>query len=342
MAKFEIKIIPEGTAAGKTIPLNIIYVDKKNIEASGLDQMQAIRAIATSVGGPCGINIFDMDAVTTTSDGIMVDGAIVCMAAADKGKIHPEFGVLHMAEIPYSEEIIKEEPHLLQWKKRYADKKLFRGPDPATKIIPIHNVVITGRASNNNSATEMMNIVTMEEIILPILGQVQCLAGKGDVLVGNVGEVISVGIGMTVAEKFGRIFPTRQFKAGQTAHGSGVYAKTLKKTIPCVTADKSVLAGYIINALEDGCVPAKEIGCSPAVLTIAKYLGTKIDFDSIASRAQEELDSVGITLEYIKEKTDHLTRDEIVARADELIPGVEDAQKCKASEIVETREISVE
>ena len=159
-----------------------------------------------------------------------------------------------MAEIEDSDELLAVEPHLIQWRKRFPGRRLFRGPDPKTKLIPVHNVVITGRASNNNSATEMMNIVTMEEIILPILGQLTCMKG-GPVLVGMVGEVISVGIGMTIAEQYGRVFPSRQFKPGETAHGSGAYAKTLKKNIPCVVCDKAVLAEQTIAALDCGCVP---------------------------------------------------------------------------------------
>jgi hypothetical protein len=227
-----------------------------------------------------------------------------------------------------------------QWKKSYSGRKLFRGPNPKDKIIPVHNVVITGRASNNNSATEMMNIITMEEIILPIIGQLQCIKG-GNILLGITGEVISVGIGMTVAEKFGRIFPTRQFKAGETAHKSGEYAKTLKRDIPCIVAEKSVLAAYIMKAIEDGCVPAREIGCSPAVLSVAKHMGAEIDFSRLTDPAQEELDAVGITRVFIQEKVPILSREEILSRADEIVPGVQNPKKYSAPEIVFEREIPV-
>lgn len=341
MAALRYKIIPEGIIDGKIIPLNIVFVLQKDINAAGICGDHAIREIAKNTAGAAGINIFDLDAVTTTSDGIMVDGAIVKMGAADNGKVNPDFGILSMAEIPYSDEIVQEEPHLIQWKKSYSGRKLFRGPDPATKIIPVHNVAISGRASNNNSATEMMNIVTMEEIILPFLGQMQCITG-GNVLVGITGEIISVGIGMTVAEKFGRVFPTRQFRAGQTAHNSGEYAKTLKKNIPCIVAEKRVLAAYIIKAIENGCVPAREIGCSPAVLCVAKHMGAEIDFSRIEDTAQAELDAVGITRNFIKEKTPILSKEEILQRADELIPGVESAKKFNAKEIVCEKEIFVE
>ncbi|MCL1992740.1 MAG: hypothetical protein FWG66_07320 [Spirochaetes bacterium] len=340
MAVLRYKIIPQGNIDGKTIPLNIVFVEKKDIEAAGLDSGQAIKEIARNTPGAAGINVFDTSAVTTTSDGIMVDGAIICMGASDKGKVNPDFGMLSMAEIPYSEEIVREEPHLLQWKKSYSGRKLFRGPDPAKKIIPVHNVAISGRASNNNSATEMMDIITMEEILLPFLGQMQCVTG-GNVLVGMTGETVSVGIGMTVAEKYGRVFPTRQFKAGQSAHNCGHYATTLKRDIPCIVAEKSVLAFYIVKAIESGCVPARELGCSPAVLCVAKHMGAEIDFSRIEDSAQAELDAVGITQAFLKEKVPPLNGKEIQERADEIIPGVDGAKKINAKEIALEREISV-
>ena len=340
MAKLCYKLIPEGVIENRLIPVNVAFVLQKDIKGAGLTDEQAIREIARSLAGPGAINIFDLDAVTTTSDGVMVDGAIVKMAASDNGRVNPDFGILAMAEMPYSDDIVRDEPHLIQWKKSYAGRRLFRGPDPSKKLIPVHNVVISGRASNNNSATEMMNILTMEELIFPYLGQLQCILG-GNVLVGLTGEVISVGIGMTIAEKFGRIFPSRQFKAGQTAHGSGEYAKTLKRDIPCIVAEKRVLADYIMKAIDDGCVPARELGCSPAVLCVAKHMGAEIDFSNITDAAQEELDAVGITRGLIAEKVPVLPRSEILSRADEIIPGVTDGRKISAKEIVLEREILI-
>jgi hypothetical protein len=340
MPKLHYKLVPEGLIGNKLSPVNVAFVLQKDIKDAGITDNEAILEVARNLDGPSAINIFDLDAVTTTSDGVMVDGAIVKMAASDNGKVNPDFGILAMAEIPYSDEIVQEEPHLIQWKKLYDGRKLFRGPDPSKKMIPVHNVVISGRASNNNSATEMMNILTMEELIFPYLGQLQCVLG-GNVLVGITGEVISVGIGMTIAEKFGRIFPSRQFKAGQTAHGSGEYAKTLKRDIPCITAEKRVLADYIMKAIEVGCVPARELGCSPAVLCVAKYMGAEIDFDRITDAAQEELDAIGITREFVTEKVAVLSREEILSRADDIIPGVVDGKKINAKEIVLDKEIFV-
>jgi len=260
MAVINVRVIKAGAGPRNEVPLNIAFVDKKDIIAANVSDEVVIHAIAKEINGPTGINIFDMDAVTTTSDGIMVEGAIVKMAAADMGKVHKEFGILEMEYMEVTDELIAEEPHMLQWKKSFEGRKLFRGPNPNKKLIPVHNAVMTGRAVNNNSATEMMNVITMEEILLPILGQLEIMK-DGKILIGSTGEVISVGIGMTVAEKYGRVFPTRQFKAGETAHGSGEFAKTLKKHIPIIAASKSVLAGYILKALKIGMIPGLHIGC---------------------------------------------------------------------------------
>lgn len=333
MAKLKYKVIPEGELKGKYIPLNIVFIDNRDVKACGITPREAFEAVAKKYDTPTGMNIFDPDVVTTTSDGVMVDGTTVYMAASDRGKINKDFGYLEMAEMPYTNEIVEEEPHLLQWEINFKGKKLFRGPDPKTKIIPVHNVCISGRASNNNSATEMMNIVTMEEILLPILGQQQVI-NNGEVLLGLTGGTVSVGIGMIVPEKFGRIFPTRQFPTGETAHGSGEYAQTLKAHIPCIVADKAVLAKYIVKALEAGCVPGRTLGGSPAVLSVAKYMGMEIDYDNITESAYEELASIGITKEWMQEKVEILSMEEIIAKADEIIPGVDNATKYKVRELV--------
>lgn len=334
----KIKYVSEGAIDGKIIPVNVVFADIKEIEKEKVTVEDAVAKIAAEFRGPTAINVFDMDAVTTTSDGIMVEGAIVLMAASDFGKINPEFGILPMAEIEYSEDIIAGEPHLKQWKELFSGRKLFRGPDPANKIIPVHNVVITGRASNNNSATEMMNLITMEEMLFPILGQLECMT-SGDVLVGYSGENISVGIGMTVAEKFGRVFPHPQFHAGETAHGSGEYAKTLKQNIPCIVCDKKVIAAKIIRALDCGCVAAREIGCSPAVLAVSRAMGKEIAIENISEAAQLELDSVGCTKEWMMDKQ-NMTAEEVIANADDIIPGVREVKKHKAAELLKEMEIA--
>lgn len=331
------RLLPGGYVDDKIMPVSVAFIDVKEVEKSGLTQDEAIRKVAKDIEGPAAINIFDMDAVTTTSDGIVVEGAIVRMGASDNGHVNDEFGILPMAEIDLTDERLAVEKHLIQWKKLFPEKKMFRGPNPKDKKIPVHNVVISGRASNNNSATEMMNIITMDEVLFPILGQLECMK-HGEVLVGMTGEVMSVGIGMTVAEQFGRVFPHPQFAAGQTAHGSGAYAKTLKQYIPCIVCDKKVIARLTIRAMECGCVPAREIGCSPVVLSIARAMGTEIDFDRITPKAQAELDSVGCTLEWMKQSS-HMTAEEVIEHADEILPGIERARKHHADELLLDKEI---
>lgn len=341
MKEFIVRFIKKGAGPREEVPLNIALVDKRDIENAGITKQEAVQAIAKEFNGAVGINIFDLDAVTTTSDGIMLEGAIVTMAAADNGKIHKEFGMLDMEEMEYSDQLIEEEPHLKQWEAYYKGRKLFRGPNPAKKLIPVHNVVMTGRAVNNNSATEMMDCITMEEILLPIFGQIQ-LMNDGPVLMGATGEFISVGIGMTVAEKYGRVFPTRQFRAGDTAHGSKEYAKTLKQHIPCIVAPKGVLAKHIIQALKIGMVPGRHIGCSPAVLAVAKAYGAEIDFNNITDKAIGELESVGITMEDLKASTESISEEEIIAKADEIIPGVDNPVLVNSEDLVTKVRITIE
>ena len=336
MAKLKYRMIPEGMLNGKLVPLNIVLIDLKDVKECGLEPKQAFELVASTIDEPTGLNIIDMDACTTTSDGIVVDGAIMRMAASDRGRINKDFGYLEMIPLNYTDEDLKREPHLKVWKEKYPGRTLSMGPDYTKKIIPVHNVVITGRASNNNSATEMMNIVTMEEILLPVLGQFEIMR-DGKVLLGMTGEVISVGIGMVVPEQYGRIVPKCQYRCGDTAHGSGEYAKTLKKHIPIICAAKPVLAKYIIQALECGMVPGRTIGGSPAVLTVAKYLHKEIDFDNITEKAYEELASVGFTKEWLHTELPQLTPEEIIARADELIPGCEDYTEYNAADLVQVK-----
>ena len=330
-------MFPEGKIEDKMIPDNVIFMNVKDIAAAGMTQDEAIHEVAKRHMEPTAINIFDMDACTTTSDGLCVEGAIVRMGASDRGRVNPDFGILPMYEFSFDEKMLETERHLIQWKKLFPERKLFRGPDPSKKIIPIHNVVISGRASNNNSATEMMNIVTMDEVLYPIIGQLESQR-DGELLVGWTGETMSVGIGMTVAEQYGRVFPHPQFKAGETAHNSGPYAKTLKQWIPCIVASKQTMAKYIIRALDCGCVPGRDIGCSPLNLAVARALGNEIAFDNIADSAWAELASVGITRAWAEESL-NLSPEEVIERADELLPGVEDAKKYKAHELIREYEL---
>lgn len=328
------RVIREGSGPNLCVPLSIALVDLCEVRRAGVAVRKAVCAIAAEIAGPVAINVFDQEALTTTSDGLMVSGAIVAMAAGDMGKVNAEFGFLEMKDVQFSEELVRLEPHLAQWRRLGTERSLYRGPDPAHKLIPVHNAVLTGRAVNNNSASEMMNVVTMQEILFPILGQLQVMA-DGPVLIGPTGEHISVGIGMTVAEECGRIFPTRQFRAGDTAHGSGEYAKTLKAHIPCIAAPKDVLARHIVRALSHGMVPGLQLGCSPAVLSVAQAVGVPIAWERVTQNALGELASVGITESRLREETPRLSSDEAIRRADEVIPGMDRAVRLEAHSLAE-------
>ena len=338
MSKLQFRRLLHGTGAKYGSPVDIVLVDRQEIARARFEAEQVLEAIARQVAGPVAINVIDMAAVTTTSDGIISEGAIVTMAAGDGGKVHGEFGVLHMEEMPVTAELIAEEPHLAPLPQLFPGRKLFRGPDPAKKLIPVHNVVMTGKAINNNSGTEMMNAVTMEEMLFPILGQIQVMLGQ-DILFGVTGSVISVGIGMTVAEKFGRVFPTRQFHAGETAHNCGEYAKTLKANIPCIVAPKEVLARRILRMLSQGLVPGRHLGCSPAVLAVAHAAGAEIALDEIDENAWRELASVGITRRSISQPSPRLSEEQVCAAADGIIPGVEEPRRVSSQAVFKLEEL---
>lgn len=340
MSKLKYKFIQEGKLNEIYVPISIVFVDYEDVKACNLSMYEACEKIAATIPGPAGINMFDMNATTTNSDGVMLDGSMTCMAASDYGKINKEFGYLEMVEVPYSEELIKEEPHLKQWMKNYPDRRLLMGPDPKKKNIPIHNAVLTGRAGNNNSATEMMHYITMEEILLPISGQIQIMK-DGNLEIGGTGHIISVGIGMVVGEEYGRIVPHRQFRCGETAHNSKEYAKFLKSHIPCIAADKSALAEYIIKALQADAVPGRDIGASPAVMSVARHMGIKIDIDHMTNTALEELASVGFTKEWMMDEVEKLTPEQIIDRAHEIIPGIDKPHRYNTADIVQIKYIEV-
>ncbi|MFP4380458.1 MAG: hypothetical protein ACLFUS_08145 [Candidatus Sumerlaeia bacterium] len=340
MKQINVRLIEQGDHYGYTVPINIALVDAQDIEDAEITRVGAVARIAEVIHGPVGINVFDLNAVTTTSDGVVIEGAIVKMAAGDMGKVHKEFGMLPMAEIEVNTRMISEEAHLSQIEQLYSGRRLFRGPNPANKHVPVHNAVMTGRAVNNNSATEMMNVVTMDEILLPILGQLQIMHDR-DVMLGPTGEHISVGIGMTVAEKYGRVFPHRQFQAGDTAHDSGQFAKHLKDHIPCILAPKKVLARYIVQALRTGMVPGEHLGCSPAVLACAKALNCPIAMDKITPRARVELESVGIDEAWFQSPSPKLRDSELIDKADEVIPGAENCKQIAASDIMQKIQVKV-
>lgn len=340
MAKLRYKVLPEGMLGDIHVPIDIVYIKRSDVDAAGLTPRQAFEAIAKTSDAPMGLNIFDTETVGTTSDGVMVEGTVTHMAAADRGRFNPEFGFLEAMEMPYSEELVKEEKHLFQWQKNFPGRKMFRGPDESKKVIPVHNACVTGRACNQNCSTEMANMITMEEIMLPVLGQ-QEIINDGKVMVGYTGGIVSVGVGLTVPELSGRMFPTRQFKIGESAHSCGKRTKTLKEDVPCLTCTKQTLAKNIIRCILSGGIPAENMAPAPSVLTIAKHLGTEINYDNIAPAAYEELDSIGFTKEWMEKDLERLTPEEIIERADELIPGMEGAVTYNVKDIVKYMEIDV-
>ncbi len=338
--KLTYKLLPEGEIKGSLVPVSIAFANYHEITACGISQKEACDAIASQIPGPGAIHVFDMDAVTTNSDGVMIPGSMTCMAACDYGKIDKEFGFTEMLPVPHDEQLIREEPHLRQWDINFPGRRLILGPDPDNKPLPVHNAVISGRCCTNNSATEVMNCVTMNEMLLFVTGQMELMKG-GDILWGRTGTTISVGIGMLVGEEYGRIVPHRQYIVGDTGHKSGIYAKFLKNQLPCLAAPKPVMARHIIRALKAGMIPGRHIGPSPAVLTVSKLLGYEIDVDNITPAAYFELNDVGIREEWVRGPLEPISEEELLARVEELLPGTEDSRIYPSDELVEYREVEI-
>ena len=337
------KVVLKGAANG-VVPINLAFIDKNDIDKAGITYKEACQLVANDFKDDnCTINIIDIDAVTVTSDGIMSDGAVVAFASADRGIINKDFGFMTVSEIPYSETLMAEEPHMKQWNTEfYRGKRLHRGPSTEDrKPLEAHNehMVMTGRITNNNTGSEMMNVVDMTEILALFFGQMEIMK-DGDLLLGLAGPMVSVGIGMVVRERRGRIFGWN-YGAGKTAHDSGQFAKTVKSDYPAIAADKKVVAEYTLRALDIGMIPGLHIGCSPVTLSIAKAYGKPIALDNIEEGAWAELDSIGYTREKLEEPSKTMTREEVIAHADEIIPGIDDGIKYKATDITETRYVEI-
>lgn len=338
MGKLNYKVVPAGAAEGR-VPINLLFVDKGDVDRADLSLREACEVVARDFHEPAAIDIIDMEAVTVTSDGIMADCAVVAFASCDHGKINPEVGFCGVSERSYSRQLVEEEPHLRQWNLNYPGRRLYRGPTPEDKVPRTkmnENQTITGRIANNNTGSEMMDCVDMTEILTPIYGMLQIMRGTGEVLVGLAGPEFSVGIGMVVREHGGRIFDW-SYGAGQTAHASGVYAKTVKRDYPVIAGTKDILAAYVLRALSAGMVVGRDISSSPANLCIAKALGAPIDFGHITEGAWVELNSLGITKEWLQEPCPKRTPEEIIAQAEDIVPGLEDGRKFRAADITETR-----
>jgi len=339
MQKLKYKIIPKGAADG-VVPINLIFIDKKDVDEVGIAYKEACQLVGKEFKDDCAsVNIIDQDAVTVTSDGIMADSAVVAFASVDHGRMNKAYGFINISEIPYTYELLAEEPHMKQWNTDYyRGKRLYRGPskeDREPREAHNEHMTTTGRIANNNTGSEMMNLVDMTEILVPFLGQIEIMR-DGNLLIGLAGPAISVGIGMVVRERRGRVFGWN-YGAGMTAHRSGIYAKTVKSDYPAICADKTVVAEYTIRALEAGLIPGIHLGCSPVVLSIAKAMSYPIAFDSITADAWIELESIGISRNELEKPSVPLSREEVIARADEILPGMTNSKKYKVSEICQIR-----
>ena len=346
MQTLKYRIIPEGAADG-VVPLNWVFLDKKDIDAAGITDRQACELIAKELKDTCAaVNVMDMDGVTVTSDGIMADGAVAAIASVDHGFINHDFGFMPITPLPFTDQMLHDEPHMKQWLEDcYIGRKIYRGPlkeDRGERDSHNESMTLTRRIANNNVGSEAMNMVAMTEILIPFFGMYEVMTG-GNVNIGIAGPVLSVGIGMIVSERYGRIFGSANlgaYKAGMTAHNSGKYAKTVKSDYPAIVAPKSVLAEYTLRAMDAGCVAGRDIGCSPAVLRLAQAYGKPIDLDNISKRAWIELESVGITRESLEKTVTPMSREEVIANADKIIPGMEDSKPYAVSDICQIKTLT--
>ena len=63
-------------------------------------------------------------------------------------------------------------------------------------------------------------------------------------------------------------------------------------------------------------------------------MGYTIDYDNISERAWIELDSIGITRQYLETPNKILTREELLKKADDIVPGMSDGKKFAVASIV--------
>lgn len=340
MATLHYRLIPAGYIGGFCIPLNIAIASVKDIEEAGLSIQDGVKAIAKDIPGSCCIDIIDKDAITATADGLLCEGAVVAIAASYNGLVNRDYGFSPMIEIPYNEETIKAETPLAAWDLLWKGKKLYRGPvkDP-NKPKTRYNFTATGRACNCNSGSELFDLVTMKEIIIPHTGLLACYDGK-KAIIGRTGDIMSVGIGMLVPESKGRITPVIMCQCGDTFHRCGEDAKVLKRHIPAIVCDKREFVERVLRELDAGMEVCVNLSCSPANLVLARLSGHPANLDKITARAWTELNSVGITREYL-ESLEPIPREELLERANELIPGIEDPYYFDASEEVKSCSIEI-
>ncbi len=346
--KLRYRVLPEGAADG-AIPLNCVFIDQADARACGLTNEDAVRLIAKAFKDSCAaVNVMNKDGVSVSSDGIMNPIAVVATACVDHGMINPAFGYMPISEIPMYEGMMKDEPHMRQWlTPKFAGRPLHRGPvgkDLGERTGHNEYMTMTGRIANNNSGSEFFNMVEMTEILALMAGQNEIM-NDGEVMIGVAGPEVSVGIGMIVSERWGRIFGGNNlggYKPGMTAHASGKYAKTVKSDYAVIAATKPKFMETMLDALDIGLVPGRELGCSPALVCTAWAYGKEIDFDRITPASWVELESIGISREMLmKPNAKPYTREEMIIHADEIIPGVISPKYYKVSEICEIREIEI-
>ena len=87
MASLKYKLIPEGDWMDIYVPVSVAFVDYADVKACGLSLREACEKVAAQFQGPVAINVVDLDATTTNSDGIMLEGSLRFMVAGYCGVI---------------------------------------------------------------------------------------------------------------------------------------------------------------------------------------------------------------------------------------------------------------
>lgn len=348
--KLKYRVIPKGAADG-AMPLDWVFIDEKDIKKAALTNFEAVKVIANEYKDSyAAVDIVDLDAVSVTSDGIMNPIAVTAIASVDHGMVNKTYGYMPISETPEYEGIFEDEPHMRQWHlDQFKGKPLHRGPnakDRGTERAGHNeNMTLTGRIANNNCGSEAFNMVEMTEALV-FMSAANELMRDGEVTVCVAGPEVSVGIGMVVSERWGRIFGGSNlggYKAGMSAHNSGEYAKTVKSDYPAFAAPKEKFMKLMLDALDTGLIVGRHLGPSPALISTAHAYGTPIDIDHISDRAWIELESVGISKEEMsKPVAKPYTREEMIAHAEEIIPGMKNAKRYKASEVVDIKEVEVD
>jgi hypothetical protein len=130
-------------------------------------------------------------------------------------------------------------------------------------------------------------------------------------------------------------------EGGDTLHRCGSHSKTLKRDLPIVVCKKRVLAEYVLRELDQGMTVGYHLSVSPANIMIAKLAGFDVLVDRITDSAWAELNTIGFTREYIESIQPLASRQELLDRADELIPGLVDPVVVKAEDVMQDRIVTL-